>query len=221
MVFNPIINKISEYYTVAPAQCLSLSDQTRTTKQRRCIILVLFTRQAWADDTSLKVHKMYKNFKIIELHYSFLDSPREMHSNNYKHAWYWFRNSWNFENFEKQTDFVWMGKLMAACKVLRSVDHWETQIRRAFPPFFWRSLVSMLREYSMEIPSFNMGALQMPWVMTAISRYTELTPWVLQFYSLRLLMFSTILICWDCYGINLDLTEYIARSGVARPGVYD
>ena len=34
-----------------------------------------------------------------------------MHSNKYKHAWY-------FENFAKQNGFVWMVKPLAACNVL-------------------------------------------------------------------------------------------------------
>ena len=42
-----------------------------------------------------------------------------MYANKYKHAWYWFRNVWNFGDFEKQNNFVWMMvKPMASCKVL-------------------------------------------------------------------------------------------------------
>ena len=44
-----------------------------------------------------------------------------MHSNKYKRAWYWFRNLWNFDNFEKQNDLVWMVKPRAACKVLNEI----------------------------------------------------------------------------------------------------
>ena len=43
-----------------------------------------------------------------------------MHANEYKHAWYLFRNVRNVENFEKQNNsFVWMVKPMTACKVLK------------------------------------------------------------------------------------------------------
>ena len=33
----------------------------------------------------------------------YLESPWEMHLNKYKHAWYWFRNLWNFANLGNKT----------------------------------------------------------------------------------------------------------------------
>ena len=65
-----------------------------------------------------KCHKICQKCQDFWTSLLYLESPWEMHSNKYKHAWYWFKNVWNFEHFEKQNDFVWMGKLMAACKVL-------------------------------------------------------------------------------------------------------
>ena len=41
---------------------------------------------------------MLKNVKILEFG-DYLESPWGMHSNKYKHAWYWFRNVWNLEHF--------------------------------------------------------------------------------------------------------------------------
>ena len=49
----------------------------------------------------------------------YLESPWKMHSNKYKHAWYWFRNVWNCENVEKQNDFEWVVKPVATFKVLK------------------------------------------------------------------------------------------------------
>ena len=33
-----------------------------------------------------------------------------MQLDKYKHAWYWFRNLWNFENFGEKTQFVMDGE---------------------------------------------------------------------------------------------------------------
>ena len=45
-------------------------------------------------------HTFHTTQNIQKLHHfgiswPFLESPSEMHSNKYKHAWYWFINSWN------------------------------------------------------------------------------------------------------------------------------
>ena len=51
---------------------------------------------AWADDTSTFSHNFQKK---SEIWWIYLESPWEMYSNKFKHAWYWFRNLWTFEYF--------------------------------------------------------------------------------------------------------------------------
>ena len=41
-----------------------------------------------------KVHKFCKKCQNSGISWPYLEPPREMHSNKYKHAWYWFINSW-------------------------------------------------------------------------------------------------------------------------------
>ena len=57
--------------------------------------------------TNMPGHKSFKNVKTLELGDYYLESPWEMHSYKYKHAWYRFRNLTHFENFEKQTILYW------------------------------------------------------------------------------------------------------------------
>ena len=66
--------------------------------------LPLTTWQAWENDKLKTNHNCFicQNSGIESL---YLESPWEMHSNKYKHAWYWFINVVNFENFEKQKRF--------------------------------------------------------------------------------------------------------------------
>ena len=84
----------------------------------RGLYVTVSTQQAWADDKS-KISQNCKNYQHFAIWWVYLDSPWEMHSNKYKHAWYWFRNLLDLKNFEKQNNFVWMVKTMAACKVLK------------------------------------------------------------------------------------------------------
>ena len=63
--------------------------------------LTLIMRQALADDS----HKMSQNgqkWPLFGISWPYLESPWEIHSNEYKHVWFWFIPSWNRRwNFEK------------------------------------------------------------------------------------------------------------------------
>ena len=62
--------------------------------------LTLFMRQVWADDNNKKCHKMFFKSQKSGIWWHYFESLGEMLSNKYKHAWYWFRNLWDFKNFD-------------------------------------------------------------------------------------------------------------------------
>ena len=64
--------------------------------------------RAWADDKT-NISTFCKKFQHFGIWLLYLESLRKMHSKEFKHAWYWFINSWNsrwnFRNVRKQTYF--------------------------------------------------------------------------------------------------------------------
>ena len=64
--------------------------------------------QAWADDTS-KISQNVQKFQNYGTSLLYLESPWKMHSNKYKHPWYWsvksWNSLWNFRIWRIQTNF--------------------------------------------------------------------------------------------------------------------
>ena len=56
--------------------------------------LILCMRQAWADDSS-KMSQNCQKCQNCGISWQYLASSWEIHSNKYKHAWFWFIDSWN------------------------------------------------------------------------------------------------------------------------------
>ena len=52
---------------------------------------------------SQNVSKLFKNFNILKFGDYYLESPWQMHSHKYKHAWYWLRKLWTFDNLGNTT----------------------------------------------------------------------------------------------------------------------
>ena len=52
-------------------------------------------RQAWADDMSKNSQNIIQKYQNVVISWPYLESPWNMHSNKYKHAWFGLINSWN------------------------------------------------------------------------------------------------------------------------------
>ena len=63
----------------------------------RCLYDTLSTSISWHNlqTTGHKFNKFCKKCQNCGISWPYLESPWEIHSTEYKHAWYWFSNSWN------------------------------------------------------------------------------------------------------------------------------
>ena len=60
-------------------------------EEQKKLMLILSTRQASADDWS-KCNKFCKKHQNCGISWTYLERQWKMHSDKYKHAWYWFIN---------------------------------------------------------------------------------------------------------------------------------
>ena len=124
--------------------------------------------QTWADDNKTG-HKMFKNVKHSGIWWLYLVSPWEMQWNKYKHAWYGFRNLWNFENFVKTKRFCTDGETNGC---VQSIKVHSSSVYHNITVFTQRlNLIWMhFQTVAMVLICQSVKSLQTPFISSKMSR---------------------------------------------------